>query len=425
MDLERKTGGAQGAAARGAGSHEIGTRRGLYLGRIGGVDVHLDLSLLIIFVLITVGLGSGAFPRWHPDWSALTVWSTATVAAVLFLAAVLVHELSHAWVGRAQGVEVDRITLFVFGGMAHMGSEPRRWQAEFWMAVVGPITSAVIGVGSIALGSAAAGNVEWQSGSIEETMSALGPVPSLLLWLGPVNILLAVFNLVPGFPLDGGRVLRATLWGLTGDMIRATRWAANAGRLVAAILILCGFAMILGYTLPVFGTGIVNGLWIALIGWFLNNAAVLSYQQLLARASLEGIRVERLMRTSVATVRSDMRVDELVEERVMETGQKALPVVDRGHFEGLVGVDDLRKTPRADWSTTKVAQIMTPASRIEPLHADEDALEAMSRLGRSRIDALPILDENDERVLGLLTRDDVLKWLTLHAPPSDGPARIA
>jgi Zn-dependent protease len=252
---------------------------GFHLMRVAGVDVFLDWSLAIIFFLITASLGSGLFPAWHPEWSAATSWVTAAAAAVLFLASVLVHEMSHALVGRARGMEIRRITLFIFGGMAHLEEDAREWRTEFYMALVGPVTSLAIGFLCIWLGSLGVGEVTARMDQPAEMLAGLGPWTTLLLWLGPVNIVLGLFNLVPGFPLDGGRVMRAAIWGATGDLHKATRWASNGGRAFAWFLIAAGVAMILGVRVPFFGTGFVGGLWLALIGWFLHNAAIMSYRQ--------------------------------------------------------------------------------------------------------------------------------------------------
>ena len=251
----------------------------LRVARIAGVEIFLDWSLLIIFILVTVSLGGGLFPQWHPEWNAATTWLTAAAAAVLLLVSVLLHELSHAIVGRAQGAQIKRITLFVFGGMAHIEQEPKVWRAEFWMAIVGPFVSLGLGTAFIFLGSLGVAGDAFAAEDPEALLRELSPLQTLLLWLGPVNIVLAIFNIIPAFPLDGGRVLRAILWGTTGDLTRATRWASQGGQAFAWVLIAAGISMVLGLQVPVLGTGAASGLWIALIGWFLHNAAVMSYRQ--------------------------------------------------------------------------------------------------------------------------------------------------
>lgn len=202
MNHPRTSGAPAAADADG-----VSNRPGLGLGSMFGVEIRADWSLLIIFALILFNLGAGVFPSWHPDWSLALCWGLAFAAATLFFASVLAHELSHAVVGRAQGISIRRITLFLFGGAAHLESEPPSPKAEFLMAIVGPVMSLVIGFGATALGVAMAGQGVWPTTAVEQptqVFSDLAPVPTLLLWLGPINVLLAVFNVLPGFPLEVG-----------------------------------------------------------------------------------------------------------------------------------------------------------------------------------------------------------------------------
>lgn len=385
---------------------------GLHLTRIAGVDIYMDWSLIIIFLLVLLSLGAGVFPAWHPDWNPATNWLTAFFAAVLFFASVLVHELSHALVGRANGIDIRRITLFVFGGMAHLEREPHVWRAELWMAAVGPVTSLILGAIFIFLGSLIAGPVEIDPNQPGEALTALGPVSTLLLWLGPINIILAVFNLVPGFPLDGGRVLRAILWGLTGDLKRATRWASLMGQFFAWLLIAAGVAMILGIRVPIFGTGVVGGLWLAFIGWFLNSAALMSYRQLLVRETLEDVPVARLMRTDIVTVAPEKLLGELVDKYFVLGDQRAFPVVEGERFQGLICLRDVHGVPRDAWPETTVREIMRPADEVFQLSPQEDAADALFDLSRRGVAQMPVVENG--RVRGLLRREDVLRWLSLY-----------
>lgn len=392
--------------------------QGFHIGRIAGVDVHLDWSLLIIFFLITLSLGGSLFPAWHPEWTAAQVWVTALGAALLFFVSVLVHELSHALVGRRHGIEVPRITLFVFGGMAHMEGEPRNWRAEFWMSIVGPFTSLIIGLACGLLAAQLGGLREIDPDNIQQTLAGLGMLPTLLLWLGQINILLALFNLVPGFPLDGGRVLRSVLWGATGNLRRATRMAAGAGQFFAWLLIISGIAMILGFRVPIFGTGFVGGLWIAFIGWFLNNAAMLSYQQVVVKESLEKVPVAALMQTGFATVPPDLPVDRLVEDYVLHSEQRGFPVSAEERLAGMVCLEDVRKLDRGTWPQRKVRDIMTPARELISVGPEEDAVRALSLLGDGKVNQIPVTQGN--RVIGLLRREDIMKWLSLHETAEPG-----
>lgn len=389
-------------------------RRGFHLARIAGIDVFIDWSLAIIFMLVTFSLAVVAFPAWHPEWGAATAWLTAAAAATLFLASVLIHEFSHALVGRRFGIEVPSITLFVFGGMAQMKDEPHEWRAELWMALAGPLTSFALGLLFIGLGSAVSGPIP-EPVTPEAFLSALNPLATLFFWLGPINIVLAIFNLVPGFPLDGGRVLRAALWGATGDRVRATRWASGAGRGFAWLLIATGFAMILGIDVPIFGRGLVGGLWLVLIGWFLHNAAVMSYRQLLIRESLLDVPVGRLMRNAPAHVPPQLSVRTFVDDYLLRGDQRAFVVQDGQHLLGLVCLQDVHGLPRDAWSARTVADIMTPVDRLATIGPDDDGFSALNALGSRNVNQVPVVERG--RIIGLVTREDVLRWLSIYGDP--------
>jgi Zn-dependent protease/CBS domain-containing protein len=385
---------------------------GFRVGSIAGVQIFADWSLIIIFVLVTFTLGVGVLPAWHPDWAAGVTWVTAFAASVLFFASVLIHELSHALVGRANGIDIRRITLFVFGGMAHLEREPHAWRAELLMAIVGPITSFVLGGLFLLVGGLTAERVVLNPDDPLQALAALDPFSTVMLWLGPVNIMLGVFNLVPGFPLDGGRVLRAVIWGATGDVYRATRWAAAFGQAFAWLLIACSFAMILGLRLPFFGTGVFGGLWLALIGWFLNNAAFMSYRQLLTRRSLENVPVSRVMLSSFATVAPHTSLATLIDEYIMRSDQRAFPVVEGDRLVGLVCLEDVRRLSPAERATQSVRDVMTPAHELATIAPEEAAAEALQALSRRAVNQLPVV--KDGQVRGLIRREDILKWLSLH-----------
>jgi Zn-dependent protease/predicted transcriptional regulator len=393
----------------------MGTVGGLRLGRIAGIEVVMDWSLLIIFVLILVSLAGGVFPSWHPNWSPGLTWLTALGAAILFFISVLLHELSHALVGRRFGVSIRRITLFMFGGMAHMENEPPSWRAELMMALAGPLMSFALGILFGSLASLIAGPIELDPEDPGRALSALGPAATLLAWLAPINIILGAFNLVPGFPLDGGRVLRAIMWGVTGDFLLATRRASRAGQVIAWLLMAIGFLMIIGLRVPFFGTGLVSGLWLIFIGWFLNNAALLSYRQLIVRESLEGVPVSRLMQTRFTRVDPDMRISTLLDEHVMASGQRAFPVEQAGRLVGMVCVRDLHKRSRDAWDATTVREIMTPAEQLAIVSPQDDAFDVLALLGQRDLNQLPVVE--DGRLLGLIRREDILKWLSLHTGP--------
>jgi Zn-dependent protease/CBS domain-containing protein len=385
-------------------------RGGIPLGRAFGVQIVADWSLLIIFALVAFQLGAGVLPSWHPDWGPGLIWGVALTAAVLFFVSILAHELSHALVARVNGIPVRRITLFLFGGMAHMEGEPPTPKSELLMAGVGPLVSLAIGVGAILLGGALAGpSLERLADDPAAAYAALGPVPTLLLWLGPINVVLAIFNMIPGFPLDGGRVLRALLWWGTGDLVKATRWASGAGRLFGLTLIAFGlFSMLRG----AFGSGI----WLALIA----GAARSGYQQVVVREALAGVPVARLMRKHFDVVSPGTSIDELVYRRFMGTDQQAFPVIEGGRLVGLVCMYDVRKTPREAWGGTTVAEIMTPAERLVTVLPDASASQALDALASREIDQVPVVDRGS--LLGMVRRQDVVKWIALNEPGARGAA---
>jgi len=302
-----------------------------------------------------------------------------------------------------------------------MENEPPSWRAELMMALAGPLMSFALGILFGSLASLIAGPIELDPEDPGRALSALGPVATLLAWLAPINIILGAFNLVPGFPLDGGRVLRAIMWGATGDFLLATRRASRAGQVIAWLLMAIGFLMIIGLRVPFFGTGLVSGLWLIFIGWFLNNAALLSYRQLIVRESLEGVPVSRLMQTRFTRVDPDMRISTLLDEHVMASGQRAFPVEQAGKLVGMVCVRDLHKRSRDAWDATTVREIMTPAEQLAIVSPQDDAFDVLALLGQRDLNQLPVVE--DGRLLGLIRREDILKWLSLHTGPGQ-PTRI-
>jgi Zn-dependent protease/CBS domain-containing protein len=386
---------------------------GFRLGHVRGIEIRIDWSLALIFFLIAFNLGAGLFPMQHPDWSPLLSWTVALIAAVLFFASVLCHELAHALMARRQGVPVGEITLFMFGGLARIGGEPANPRAEFLIAIVGPLTSLAIGIVAITFGLLTAGSQVTSASDPGAFIARLNPVSSLLLWLGPINILLAIFNLIPGFPLDGGRVLRAILWRTTGDLVKATRWASIAGRVVALGLIFVGTMILFGREVPFFGQGLISGLWLILIGWFLLNAALVSHQHVVVREMLRGVPVARLMREGAVSVGPTVTLDEVANRFLEARDQQCLPVLAGSRLLGLLCTSDLRKVPREEWGRRTVEQVMRPADQILVARPDEELADALTKLTSRDIDQLPVVEEG--RLQGFLRRGDVLRWLEFRA----------
>jgi len=269
-------------------------RRGVRLGKLFDIEIEIDSSWFFVFALVTWNLWTG-FSQWHPDWSVALDATTALAASLLFFASVLAHELAHSLVARRRGLPVHSITLFFFGGVSNLQREPESPATEFVMAIVGPLTSLFLGFLFLALGSTAAGGVQPALDDPVNALAHLSPLSTLLLWLGQVNILVGLFNMVPAFPLDGGRVFRSLLWGATKDLPRATKWAVKLSHLIAWSFMIAGVAMIFGARVPFFGSGFIGGIWIAMIGWFLRGAAVSSSRQLVVSDPLDGVGISRVM----------------------------------------------------------------------------------------------------------------------------------
>lgn len=386
---------------------------GIHIGRIFGINIYIDWSWIFIFLLVMWNLGAGVFPGLHPQWGTALVWGTAFIASLLFFASVLAHELAHSVVAKSQGIPVSNITLFLFGGVSNIQREPTSPTAEFVMAIVGPLTSLVLGVIFLFLSGTMATGLSVLSGDPASALAQLNPLSTLLLWLGPINILLGIFNLIPGFPLDGGRVLRSILWAITKNLQVATRWASWVGQVVAWLFIIAGISMIFGISIPFFGTGFISGLWLAFIGWFLNSAAVQSYRQLVIEDLLGGVSVTQLMRAHTPTVTSSLPVSALVHDQIMGTDERAFAVVDNDRLVGLVCIEDVRKAQRAQWDTTTVNQIMTPLSQLVIATQSEDASKALNDLAGRDVNQLPVVEGG--RLVGMLRRSDIIRWLQLHS----------
>ena len=387
-------------------------RNGLRLGKILGIEVRVDWSWLFIFFLVTWNLAM-VFGQRHADWGLAVTWGTALAASLLFFASVLAHEMAHSLVARSRGMPVHNITLFLFGGVSNIQREPTSPQSEFLMAIVGPLTSIVLGYFFLILAHTTISPWQVSSAEIETMIGRLSPLSTLLLWLGPVNILVGLFNLLPGFPLDGGRILRSLLWAVTGNLRKATRWAAGAGQALAGLMIFLGFAMVFGVWLPIFGSGSIGGLWFVFIGWFLYSASTQSYQQVVIRDILQGVPVSRMMRTEPPQVSPNITIDELVGDYIMRADDYAFPVLDGDELVGLVTLEDVRKVSRDEWPSTRVAEIMTPGAELVVVAPANDAAEALNLLSQRDVRQLPVVQ--DGRLVGLLRRRDMMKWLQLHS----------
>jgi Zn-dependent protease len=361
--------------------------------RIFGFDILIHWSWLIIATLFTWSLATGYLPDVYPEWSAERRWLAAAVTAVLFFSSVLIHELSHSVVARRRGLKVASITLFVFGGVSSLGSEPRSAREEFWIAIAGPLTSFLLA--AIFAGI-------WLLARAGDALV----ITAVTGYLAYINLALGIFNLLPGFPLDGGRVLRSIVWGVKGNMLAATRTAANAGKVVAAILIGIGLLAVVA--------GQFGGLWTAVIGWFLWNAADSSYQQQLLQNSLQGLTAASLTQPGGMYVPPDLTVQQFADEYLLTHQQRAFFVgLEGGDPLGLITLSDLQKAPREEWGRTTVFRAMTPRERLITVTSRTPAVEALQLMAEHDIHQLPVLNGRD--VQGLLTRAALIRAIQFHA----------
>jgi len=372
-------------------SKPFGVRNSWHLCKIRGIDIFIDSSWLIIFVLVTWTLASHYFPSQNPAVPLLFNWVLGIIASLLFFASVLAHELSHSLVAQQQGEQVKNITLFIFGGVAQIADEPDKPMKEFLIAFVGPLTSIAIAV------------VSYATWWLLEGLTP--PLASIFRYLGFINIALACFNLVPGFPLDGGRILRAVIWGITKNVKFATRIASLSGKVVAFLLIVLGIWMIFtGLTL--------NGIWMIFIGWFLYNAAINSYRHLLVKDALHEIRVEDLMITDFGTVSPHITIQQLVDDYILRHKDRGFLVIEEGLVKGIVCLHDVKQVPREQWPATTIGNIMIPQDQLERVSPRDDASIALNKLTARNIHQVPVVQAN--KVLGILRRNDILNYLQLH-----------
>lgn len=387
--------------------------KGIKVGKLFGIKIRVDWSWLLIFLLVTWNI-STAFGNLHEDWSAALRWGMGILSAVLFFASVLAHEMAHSLVARAQGVPVRSITLFLFGGVSDIQEEPKSPGNEFLMAVLGPVTSLVIGGALLLITGLSVGVQQADMQNAQQIAEQLGPIVTMLMWLGSINVMLGIFNLIPGFPLDGGRVLRSIFWAVSGSLRRATRWASWIGQGIAWLMITAGIAMTFGAQIPLLGSGLGSGLWLAFIGWFLNNASSRGYRRVVIQDVLEDVPVSRMMRSNPPTVSPDISVNTLIDEHIMNTDDQGFPVVQSGELVGLVTLDDVRTVSRETRGNKTVRDIMTPIEDLSTIPPEGDAGDALMKLARLDIRQLPVIDEQ-EQLHGLVRRRDIVKWLQLHS----------
>ena len=360
----------------------------LTLFRLAGITVRLHFTWFLAFILVAWSLGRGLSPFGYPNWTEVTYWLAGSVAALLLFASVLFHEFAHSFMALSRGLKVDSITLFIFGGAAALKSEPKRPSDEFLIAVVGPASSLLLAVVFLLLAL---------------PMPEASPVRTLAFFLSGINGMLALFNLLPGFPLDGGRVFRAIVWAITGSMRKGTTVASLVGQVFAF-----GF-MALGIFI-VFNGSFLSGVWLVFIGWFLNGAAAANRHQVTREEALREIPVSSLMRANPNVLRPDETIDRVVLAMLLHDGVRALPVMLGGRVIGIIAIDDVRHVPQHAWSQQTVFGAMTPSPLIT-VAQDDSILHAMDLFEEHAAKHVLVMDGAD--VAGILSRHELVRFLEL------------
>jgi Zn-dependent protease len=363
------------------------TRHSVPLGSLFGIPIDLDFSWFLIFGLLTWMLAVGYFPQKFKGGSLAEYWILGAVSAVMLFVCVLLHELGHSLVAQRYNVSVGRITMFIFGGVSQITAEPPSASAEFWISIAGPAVSFALALFFSAVRPFVVGYM---------------PLLAMVTYLALLNLILGMFNLLPGFPLDGGRVLRAAVWGATRDFRRATLVAANTGRFFGYFMIFSGLFLVLH-------GDVFDGIWIAFIGWFLESAASSQVQQTMVRGLLVGHKVGEVMKRDFEPLPADLTLEELVQKHVLAGGRRAFIISRSGRPVGLLTLSTLREVPRPKWATTTAGEAMVPMERLISIGAKAELWTALEKMGRDGVNQLPVVD--DGTIIGLLARDDVVDYL--------------
>jgi Zn-dependent protease/CBS domain-containing protein len=370
------------------------------IGRIGGIEIGLHYTWLLAFFLIAWSLARLAFPQAVPDLSISTYWIMGVVAAFGLFVSVLIHELCHSIVAIRRGMKVHSIVLFIFGGVSNIEGEPEKAWTEFIMSIAGPVSSLVLG--GIFFGiSYILNNAGYKNTSFE----------IVVYYLGYINVALAVFNIVPGFPLDGGRVFRSIIWGATKSLAKATTIAGNVGRAFGWALIIIGVMLVFGFGFNIASLsfqGQFNGIWFIFIGWFLTSAADNTMREISLQQHLAGVRVKDVMDSSPECVSPATSVETIVHESFIQRGRRALPVCNEAGLMGIVTLADVKRLPQDRWANTPVQEIMT-RSPLLSVNENDDLNGALKILAQNGLNQIPVMSSG--RMVGLLTRSDVLRYL--------------
>ena len=359
------------------------------LGKIMGIPIYLHISWFIIFALVIWSLSFFVFPQEFPNWDRSLYWVVGIVTTILFFASVVFHELAHSWFSLRQGIPVRSITLFVFGGVARISRESPKPLEELTMAAAGPISSLVLaGVFSL---------FWWLVGPYSE------PIKAMTGWLIYINIALAAFNLIPGFPLDGGRVLRAILWQSSSNYKKATRLASKIGQGVAYAFIVYGIVRAVAFQ-DLFG-----GIWLAFIGWFLENAASSSFQQAMLREALKGLTVRDVITRDCVSVPQENTLKQVAQEHIIPSGRSCFMATDGFRLSGIITLRDIKAIPQSQWENTTLKQAMTPINELQTARMEDAATETLDRMDQEEINQLPVVDNGN--LIGIVTRENLIRFI--------------
>lgn len=361
------------------------------LGRIWGIPIGLHFSWFLIFGLVTWSLAVGYFPEEYPTLATPTYWILGVVTSILFFGSVLMHELAHALVALRNKLPVRAINLFIFGGVAELTQEPRSAGAEFRIAIAGPLAS--LGLAALFGGL-----------YLLDQHIPLLAAPSI--WLARINLLLAVFNMIPGFPLDGGRILRAVIWWKTDNLRKATQAASISGQVVAFGFIAVGIFI-------AFNGNFFNGLWLIFIGWFLQNAAAASLAQSNIQETLRGVTAAQAMQREFPKVSGLTPLSQLVEKGVIKGGQRSFLVDEDGQAQGILTLSDIRAIPERKWRFMTAQQVMQPFDKLAKIEPTTELLVALQLMDEANMSQLPVVHGN--QILGLLSRDSIFNYLRLRS----------
>ncbi len=365
------------------------SRHGIPIGRIFGITIDLDYSWFLIFGLLTWIMAVSYYPAEFRNWSDAEYWAMGAITAVMLFVSVLIHELAHSLVAQHYGIPVPRITLFLFGGVSQIAAEPPSPSSEFWIAVVGPLTSFALAA------------LCWE---IEPLVASSQPFFALAEYLALINLILAIFNLIPGFPLDGGRVFRALWWRFSNNYHRATMAAAFSGRFFGFLLIFFGLWHLL--------TGdVAGGIWIAFIGWFLESAAGTQLHQETLKNLLGGHKVADAMERSFPQVPAGVTIEELAQQTGLPSNGRSVFAMLPDGAAGLVTLAAIRGVPHEAWPSTAAAQVMIPLSKVDSTQPNAVLWSALEKMGRDGVNQLPVVDGNG--IVGILSREDILHYLSV------------